>query len=91
MLENGRRPRAVIMVPGILEFSIGGPAKAVAKDSTGVFAVLKRGLIGEYHHASKKHLGRYVDEFTFRLNEGNVKHHTLARLESLVGAVTGKR
>ena len=32
MLENGRRPRAVIMVPGILEFSIGGPAK----DSTGV-------------------------------------------------------
>jgi hypothetical protein len=36
MLENGRRPRAVIMVPGILEFSIGGPAKAVAKDSTGV-------------------------------------------------------
>jgi transposase-like protein len=56
-----------------------------------VFAVLKRGLIGVYHHASKKHLGRYVDEFTFRLNEGNVKHHTLTRLESLVGAVTGKR
>jgi transposase-like protein len=56
-----------------------------------VFAVLKRGLIGVYHHASKKHLGRYVDEFTFRLNEGNVKHHTLARLESLVGAVAGKR
>jgi hypothetical protein len=56
-----------------------------------VFAVLKRGLIGVYHHASKKHLGRYVDEFAFRLNEGNVKHHTLARLESLVGAVAGKR
>ena len=36
MLENGRGPRAVIMVPGILEFSIGGPAKAAAKDSTGV-------------------------------------------------------
>ena len=56
-----------------------------------VFAVLNRGLNGVYHHASKKHLGRYVDEFTFRLNEGNVKHHTLTRLESLVGAVTGKR
>ncbi len=27
-----------------------------------VFAVLKRGLIGVYHHASKKHLGRYVHE-----------------------------
>jgi hypothetical protein len=37
MLENGRRPRAVIMVPGILEFSIDGPAKAAAaNDSTGV-------------------------------------------------------
>ncbi len=56
-----------------------------------VFAVLKRGMIGVYHHASKKHLNRYVDEFAFRLNEGNVKHHTLTRLESLVGAVAGKR
>src|SRR5579864_7761098 len=37
-----------------------------------VFAVMKRGLYGVYHHASKKHLGRYVDEFSFRLNEGNV-------------------
>jgi hypothetical protein len=36
MLENGRRPRAVIMVPGILELSIDEPAKAAANDSTGV-------------------------------------------------------
>ena len=56
-----------------------------------VFAVLKRGLMGVYHHASKKHLARYVDEFAFRLNEGNVANHTLTRLQSLVGAVKGKR
>ena len=56
-----------------------------------VFAILKRGLIGVYHHASDKHLGRYVDEFAFRLNEGDVRHHTLTRLESLVGAAAGKR
>jgi transposase-like protein len=56
-----------------------------------VFAVLKRDIIGVYHHASPKHLDRYVDEFTFRLNEGNVKNHTLTRLESLVGAAAGKR
>jgi len=56
-----------------------------------VFAVLKRGLMGVYHHASKKHLSRYVDEFAFRLNEGNVRHHTMTRLQSLVGAVKGKR
>ena len=30
MFENGRRRRAVIMVPGILEFSIDEPAKAAA-------------------------------------------------------------
>ena len=56
-----------------------------------VWAVLKRGLHGVYHQASAKHLGRYVDEFTFRLNDGNVKIHTLARLDSFVDAVAGKR
>ena len=56
-----------------------------------VWAVLKRGLHGVYHHASRKHLGRYVDEFTFRLNAGNVARHTLARLDSFVSAIAGKR
>ena len=56
-----------------------------------VWAVLKRGLHGVYHHASKKHLFRYVDEFTFRLNEGNVERHTLERLDSFVDGVAGKR
>jgi transposase-like protein len=56
-----------------------------------VFAVLKRGLIGVYHHASPKHLDRYVDEFSFRLNEGNVKNHTLTRIDSFVDGTAGKR
>ena len=56
-----------------------------------VWAVLKRGLHGVYHHASPKHLHRYVDEFTFRLNEGNVRIHTLDRLDSFVDATSGKR
>ena len=56
-----------------------------------VWAVMKRGLHGVYHHASKKHLGRYVDEFIFRLNDGNVKRHTLERLDSLVVATAGRR
>jgi transposase-like protein len=55
-----------------------------------VWAVMKRGMHGVYHHASKKHLGRYVDEFTFRLNAGKVARHTLDRLDSFVDAVTGK-
>jgi transposase-like protein len=56
-----------------------------------VFAVFKRGLIGVYHHTSKKHLGRYVDEFSFRLNEGNVARHTLERLDSFIDGAAGKR
>jgi transposase-like protein len=39
-----------------------------------VFAVLKRGLIGVYHHASKKHLGRYVDEFPSQRREREASH-----------------
>jgi transposase-like protein len=35
--------------------------------------------------------GRYVDEFAFRLNDGNVARHTLERLDSFVAAVAGKR
>jgi transposase-like protein len=56
-----------------------------------VWAVLKRGLHGVYHHASRKHLHRYVDEFTFRLNAGNVQRHTMARLDSLIDSVVGRR
>ena len=56
-----------------------------------VWAVMKRGLHGVYHHASEKHLNRYVDEFTFRLNDANVKIHTLDRLDSFVTATVGRR
>lgn len=56
-----------------------------------VWAVLKRGLHGVYHQVSKKHLARYVNEFTFRLNDGDVKRHTLDRLASLVMASIGPR
>jgi transposase-like protein len=56
-----------------------------------VWALLKRGLNGTYHHASEKHLHRYVDEFAFRLNDGNVKRHTMDRIDSLLDSAIGKR
>lgn len=48
-----------------------------------VWAVLKRGFYGVYHSFSVKHLQRYVDEFMYRLNEGNVQNHVWDRLDVL--------
>lgn len=56
-----------------------------------LWAVFKRGLLGVYHHASPKHLARYADEFAFRLNEGDVRRHTLERLDSLIALTIGRR
>ena len=34
----------------------------------GYFSLLKRGLIGTFHHVGAQHLQRYVNEFDFRYN-----------------------
>jgi hypothetical protein len=46
---------------------------------------------GVGRRGSPEHLRRYVGEFTFRLNEGNVSRHMLDRLESFVTDIAGKR
>ena len=46
--------------------------------------IRERSIYGTWHQVSVKHLGRYVNEATFRLNEGNVERHTLDRLASFV-------
>ena len=56
-----------------------------------VWAVLKRGFHGTYHNWSKKHCHRYVNEFSFRLNDGNCEIDTLDRMEALVAGFGGKR
>ena len=35
----------------------------------GYFSILKRGIVGVYHHVSEAHLKRYLAEFDFRYNE----------------------
>jgi transposase-like protein len=49
-----------------------------------MWAVFKRGYNGTYHYMSPKHLQRYVDEFDFRHNDGNVKFPTMDRIDSLI-------
>lgn len=56
-----------------------------------VWAVLKRGFYGIYHSFSEKHMQRYVDEFAYRLNEGNVRVHTMDRIDALLRKTCGKR
>jgi transposase-like protein len=55
----------------------------------GFFSLLKRGIIGTYHHVSEQHLGRYTAEFDFRYNTRKLDDFERAD-ESLLGAV-GKR
>ena len=56
-----------------------------------VWALLKRGYQGIYHHMSFKHLNRYLNEFTFRLNDGNVRVHAMGRLDSMANGMFGKQ
>lgn len=55
------------------------------------WALLKRGFYGTFHHFSKKHLTRYVDEFVFRSNEGNCRIDTIDHITAFMGCVAGRR
>jgi transposase-like protein len=52
-------------------------------------SLLKRGLIGTFHHVSAEHLHRYVDEFSFRCNSR--KETDGERTERAIPATAGKR
>ena len=56
-----------------------------------VWAVLKRGVYGVYHHVMPKHLQRYVNEFEFRLNQGACANHTLDRIDAMFAGSLNKR
>ena len=56
-----------------------------------VWAALGRGFYGVYHSFNVKHLQRYLNEFVFRFNSGNVRVHTLDRIDALLGMCIGKR
>lgn len=53
------------------------------------FSLLKRGIIGTFHHVSQQHLGRYVCEFDFRYNEQKISD--AERTERALSGAVGKR
>jgi transposase-like protein len=77
---------------GVVKHSLGEYGRAgVFHTNTieGFFSLLKRGIIGTYHHVSEQHLSRYCAEFDFRYNTRKLDDFERAD-ESLLGAV-GKR
>lgn len=56
------------------------------------FSILKRGVIGTFHHVSEAHLHRYLAEFDFRYNTRTDMGFTDAqRADAMLAATTGKR
>ncbi|HEX4956257.1 MAG TPA: IS1595 family transposase [Thermoanaerobaculia bacterium] len=54
-----------------------------------LFSLLKRGILGTFHHVSAKHLQRYASEFDFRWNRRDVKDSE--RMRAAIQAAPGKR
>jgi transposase-like protein len=55
----------------------------------GYFSLLKRGIVGTYHHVGDEHLHRYVDEFSFRYNRRKMDDGQ--RAVSAIRGAEGKR
>ena len=65
------------------------PEKVSTNGIESIWAVLCRSYYGTYHWMSPKHLHRYCDELSGRLN--NRLHDTIDRLTVLFRAMEGKR
>jgi len=58
----------------------------------GLFSLLKRGLIGTYHHVGEQHLQRYVTEFDFRYNNREALGvDDSERADKALKGISGKR
>ena len=58
----------------------------------GYFSILKRGIIGTYHHVSQQHLKRYLAEFDFRYNHRMALGvDDITRTTKALSGIVGKR
>lgn len=62
---------------------------AHVNNAEGYFSILKRGIVGVYHHISTQHLDRYLDEFNFRYNSRKIED--ALRMVLAIESVEGKR
>jgi transposase-like protein len=78
----------------VVNHTIGEYVRGEAHTNTveGYFSILKRGIVGTYHHVSQQHLRRYLCEFDFRYNERSALDvEDAERAEKVVCGVVGKR
>jgi transposase-like protein len=58
----------------------------------GYFSILKRGLIGTFHHVGPQHLQRYMHEFDFRYNHRvKLGFNDQERADIMLNGIKGKR
>ena len=53
------------------------------------FSIVKRGIVGAYHHVSEAHLHRYMVEFDFRYNTRSMRD--IDRFSASIPGIIGKR
>jgi hypothetical protein len=68
------------------EYVVGNVHSNTAEAS---FSLLKRGLIGTFHHVGEQHLQRYVTEFDFRWNHRKTTDRE--RSDTLLQSIAGRR
>lgn len=77
------------------EYAKPSKVKGVSAHSNTVesyFGILKRGIVGTYHHVSEHHLQRYVNEFDFRFSNRTANGvNDFERALNLLVGVKGKR
>jgi transposase-like protein len=65
---------------------------AHSNTAEGFFSILKRGIVGTYHHVSEAHLHRYLAEFDFRHNTRTALGvNDKQRANAIMEAIEGKR
>lgn len=89
--------RSYLNLNGYNHFAINHSAKqfvdgmAHTNSIESVWALLKRGFYGTFHFFTRKHTQRYIDEFSFRLNEGKCSVKSMDRINTLISRSIGKR
>jgi ISXO2-like transposase domain len=88
MTDDSTAANAVLKETGkhkVIRHSIGSYVDGMTHTNTveSAFSLLKRGIVGNFHKVSIKHLQRYLNEFSYRFNrraDDNAFIETVRRL-----------